>query len=298
MLHSFTPVLGTLLLAALPATASEETHAIHIRRAAIGEVFSCTKVITRGVRTTVLDRDKTMADTRRRSTTELQYTEEILTREGDKRPGKLRRHYTRAQTTTADETTDLPYHGKTVLIERKGNKYVFRLEDGKELALDPGDPLQREFEHEDVVDVYREVLPTKPVAVNETWKIDVEKLARQLTQDGRLEVDAAKGTGTGKLVRVYQKDGHQYGEISYQIELPLKSLSEGKRKVALEAGSKLTLDFTLDGCIDGSVRARSVKGSFRVNASGTAKSPDGQDLKLTYSYLGTARETEEPAPRK
>lgn len=198
------------------------------------------------------------------------YKETILEQEGKKRPTRLRREYAKAQLKMGDKTIDLPYNGKTILIEKqKDNKYHFKVENGPELTGPDVEPLDKEFNTggaEDTFDLEKHLLPKAAVRINDTWKLDMAALAKDFSSNTQVEVDAPKAAGTGQLKKVYQKEGRSFGELHFLIDMPLKSVpgDQGK-KLELKPGSKASLDVTLDVCIDGTSVAGSMKGKMKMN---------------------------------
>jgi len=101
--------------------------------------------------------------------------------------------------------------------------------------------------------------------VNEEWKIDMKAVAGQFGGGMDMELDTDKATGTGKLLKVYQKDGKQFGEIQVKLDMPIKSVGKGAQSIKPEAGSKLSLDGTMDVCIDGTAATGTLKAKMKMN---------------------------------
>jgi hypothetical protein len=100
------------------------------------------------------------------------------------------------------------------------------------------------------------MMPKNAVKMNDEWKIDMKDVTKKLGSGDEMELDADKAKGTGKLVKVYMKDGKQFGEIQINLELPIKSIGKGEKA---SEGSKVTVNGTLDVCIDGSSYAGTAK---------------------------------------
>lgn len=99
-----------------------------------------------------------------------------------KRTTKLKRTYEKAVIGTDGKLKSIPIEGKTVLIEKKGDKYSFTV-DGKAVEGDALKLLEDEFNKPDQ-DVRDAMLPKKPIKPGETWKIDPEELVRALGKEG------------------------------------------------------------------------------------------------------------------
>jgi hypothetical protein len=217
------------------------------------------------------------------------YKETILEQEGKKRPTKLRREYEKAQVQAGGKAIDLPYHDKAVLIEKqKDNKYHFRIENGNELIGPDAQALEKEFNlggaGDEKFDLEKHLLPRAPVRLNDTWKIDMEALAKDFTLNTNMEVDLTKASGSGQLKKVYDKDGRSFGELHIQVEMPLKSVpggAPGMPKLPLKAGSKASIDVTLNMCIDGTSLAGTLKGMMKMNMQGSVPLPNGAMANMT-----------------
>jgi hypothetical protein len=226
------------------------------------------------------------------------YRETVLEKEpGKLQPTRLERHYDRAQVKTGGKTRDLPYQGKTVLIEKKDGKYHFRVKDGAELEGDDAAQLDEEFNKGSDEEFLKAFLPGKAVAVNDSWKIDMGPLVTAYARANKLDIDADKAEGKGKLVKVYEKDGARFGVLEVHLELPLKGMGEGNKKLPLQAGSKWTMDVSADGCIDGSRLDGTRKSLSKIDATAAVPLPDGTKAKLAILSTGNSQETSKEAKK-
>ena len=293
--------VGLGLVLASAGARADETYTIKIKEAAKGETVQVNASDTTDSRSKLVDPEgKALFDKDEKAVKESVYTETILDREpGKHRPSKLERHYDKAQVTTGGKTRELPYQGKTVIIEKKDGTYHFRIEGGEELQGDDAKPLTEEFNRggDEDFDMQKAVLPGKAVAVNDTWKLDMAPLVATFTKATKMQLDADKATGTGKLVKVYQKDGSRFGVMELHLDMPIKEIGEGKSKVALQAGSKWTMDITSDGCIDGSRLDGTRKSLSKIEANGQVPLPDGKEAKLTVTATGDSRESSKEATK-
>jgi len=66
----------------------------------------------------------------------------------------------------------------------------------------------------------------------------------------------------GKLLRVYQKNGHQYGVIELAIKLTWKVGKFMDREILEGSRSEGTL--SIDGCLDGTVLDKTLKGKLQM----------------------------------
>jgi hypothetical protein len=287
--------LGLILTSAVRA---EETYTLKIKEPAKGDVFRIVATGSTVGQSKLVDtsNDKTLLDHEDKSGRAFTCQETILEKDPEKhRPTRLKRTYDKAQVTTADKTEDLPYQGKTVLIERKGKEYEFRIDGGEALMGPEARLLAEEFNKtpEDEPDLQKAALPQKAVAVNESWQIDMAPFASTYAKATQLPIIAARSEGTGKLVRVFTKDGVRFGVIALHLEMPLKEGEVGKEgnKMTLQAGGKWVVDITLEGCIDGSRLDGSRKTTSQFNATGQVNLPTNQQGKVILSAKTTAQET-------
>ncbi len=276
-----------LLLAQAALRAQDNAYTIKVREPAKGEVVLVERTEEVNSQNKVVDGNgKALQDQINKGVISATYRETILEQEGKKRPTKLRRDYEKAQLKTDGKTVDQAFHGKSVLIEKqKTGKYAFTLDGGKALTGADAESLEKEFNGDggdDKFDLEKHLLPKNAVKLNDTWKIDMEAMAKDFASNTKVEVDLAKAAGTGKLKKVYEKDGRQFGELHFVVELPLKSLPGAPgMKLALQAGSKATIDVTLDVCIDGASVAGTLKGNMKMDILASLPLPDGTTAKLT-----------------
>jgi hypothetical protein len=189
--------------------------------------------------------------------------------------------YTLAERTKDGETAKLSYHGKTVVIEKKGDKYTFTV-DGQELDEEDAEELDEEFNQDDIPLDNSDFLPDKPVKLNETWTVDAAKVAKAFEAGGPLGLDAKATRITGKLTKVYTKDGRRFGTLDLDITLGVKELRVDGQEIAMKPGSTIRATMTLDVCIDGSAHTGTEKGTMTFDLKGDI--PNG-----SLAVTGTAK---------
>ena len=273
-------------LAAVTLRADDGPVTIKIKQPGPGEKVKETKTETTSqkISATVMGMDMTKEE---QAVSKFVYTEEVISKPaGAKRPTKLRRTYETAELTKDGEKQDLDLAGKTVVIEKAGDGYTITV-DGKEPTGLAADILKKEFRKEKQVNE-EDLLPAEPVKAGGTWKIDLAKFAKDAADE--LEIDVAKSTGTGKLVKVYDKGGKKFGVMEITLDLALNKLGgDGGQQVDLKPGSKMKLVAVLDGCIDGSSADVTGKVTTTGDFTGTVM---GIDLKIALTSVkeGTGRE--------
>jgi hypothetical protein len=286
------------LLACLVSAATalgQESYTIRIKTLTKDETIEVVKTETmQGDVKFVADLGKVIETRETKSAEESAYRQTILERETGGPATRLQRTYEKAQATAEGKTKDLAYQGKTVLVERKNGKYVFQIEGGNELTAADAPQLDKEFnrapdsEH-DLLQAL--LLPRTPVRPGQTWKMEMDKLLKVLLKgDQTVAVDAAGSSGTGKLLRVYERDGRRFGVFEVHLDLPLKGVPEnGKIKVPFDPGAHMTMVYHSDICIDGSLPDGELKGTMQMNGTAHVPGPDGKPLKMVLSARGDLR---------
>jgi hypothetical protein len=279
-----TALFGTMIVGT--ALAQEGAVTIKLKKAGPGDVVKETKTESSSQKVTVTVMGQTQVKDEKAKATYVYIDEVIEKPEGQRKPTKLKRTYESAELTVGDKKQDLGLKGKTVLIEKKGDKYTFTT-DGKLLTGKTAELLTKEFSSKKQTGD-EDFLPGKPVRVGETWKIDVAKVAGELAEGGMV-IDEKKSAGSGKLVKVYEKGGKQFGVIEVTMDLLVSKLAAGPQEIPLKEGSKLSVGLSMDGCIDGSEATGGGKmtmkgklnGDFMVPGAGTAQMVVDVDLGMT-----------------
>jgi hypothetical protein len=298
MLRTLSAALAALALLPVVA-AAQETYQIKAKEPAQGDTAVYRKHDKLRADVKLADGNGNALEEKKESKTDdLAYRQTVLEKPaGAKRADKLRRFYTKAERTEDGRKEALPYQGKTVLIEKKGGRYAFRIEGGQELTGKDAQELNEEFNKGVFQNLGHEwVLPQKAVRIGETWKIDPTPLVKEVEASGELKLDGAKSSGTGKLVRAYKKDGRQYGVIDLELDVPVREIS-GNGATAKAKDSKLKIRLALDGCIDGSSFAYSIKGTVRGNID-AAFDVMGMAVRLTVHLEAEMDEARQEAAKE
>src|SRR5262245_41203955 len=225
------------------------------------------------------------------------FREEILEKEPSKRATKLKRTYEKASVTIDGKAEVFEYSGTAVTIEKAGDGYSFTADGGKVLKGKSAGLLTKEFsgKKSDTDDVEEKVLPKKPVAVGDTWDVNVKEFLKELSGEDEVKAfDLDKAKGTGKLAKAYKKGDRQFGVLEIDMTTPLVALPGTEFKC--EAGSKFDLKLMLDVCIDGSAEAGDMKGDLKF--AGKAKgSQGGMDFGLDFDVSVTRTDKHEPVKK-
>lgn len=218
------------------------------------------------------------------------YTEEVLEKkDGARKATKLTRAYTTAEKTEKGETKERVYAGKTVLIEKKGEKYELSI-DGKALTEDEAPDLFKKFNRKkDDEPTDQDLLPTDPIKVGGTWKLDADKSEKYFKAlDIGMKADAKKSKIEGKLLKAYKKDGAQYGVLEVTITIIVTEIELQGQGVATAPDSKMVAKVTVDTCIDGTVDFADAK--TEMSADITADIPNVGSITFKGTTTGTEKQ--------
>ncbi len=220
------------------------------------------------------------------------YVQEILAvKDGVRKGTKISRTYGDAEKTVKGETTKRVYSGKTVMIEKKGEKYEFNI-DGKAITEAEAPELHKEFNKAKDEPNPQDLMPAGALKVGEGWKVPAEKSEKMFKTlgDGKMGVDAKKSTISGKLLKAYKKGDAQFGVIELTITVLVTELDLGTG--LSKATGTISVTGTLDGCIDGSVDEGVSDKKTMIDLA--ADLPNNGTFKMT----GTATEIEKTKPVK
>jgi hypothetical protein len=246
------------------------------------------------------DKDKPPAPPKEfKSTKHLLYTDTVLERPDPLRPPtKVKRVYDKAVTegdpgTPGDKTR--PYHGKTLLIEKKGDKYEYRIDGGEAI---PGDvELNNEFTNAEQARQKKVFVPPGPVALNQMWQVDAKALLGEADKTDALQV--LKSAGTAQLVKVYKKDGRLYGVIDVKLEIEFKLSPKGpKEGEGTTSENKGVMKLTFDGCIDGTFAEGRISGTAEFSGTTTVRLPNAPAMTSTASGSSVIDDAWKELPRK
>lgn len=148
---------------------------------------------------------------------------------------------------------------------------------GKELTPDEQGWLEGNFGKENMRDAFEALTePKEPVAVGGTWSTDVEKVA-SLVVSKRLTVDGSKGTMALKLLSL-EGDAARY---SFELSLPVTTVTSGKGTFNTEAGSVLTITAeSTVGVSPGLSNSKSVK---ETQMKGSIQPFPGMTVKIEHA---------------
>ncbi len=173
------------------------------------------------------------------------YTETILETSPDEpRPTKVTRVYTIARKNGPDgKQQNASYVGKTITIERYLQGYKYSVE-GESLP-----PLEQHEIAEDFVKGSWKLdnnLPDKPVKVGDQWEVDFASIT-SIAGAPQKGLDIEKSKITGRLVRVYEKDGRRWGVIELKILMVIDTVATNGSPIKGEVTTTGKFEIVIDG---------------------------------------------------
>jgi hypothetical protein len=229
-----------------------------------------------------------------------EYKATTLKREAGKLATRTQHDYTKAQSGKADNLEAGPLQGKSVIIERTGDQFTFKYADGQRVEGAALDALTKDFSNkkESNSELEKLVLPPRPVKVGESWKIEMPKVVAALSDDGKMELDGAKATGQGTLVRAFKKNGVQFGEMKFKMEMPISTIGKDKEQLKFAVGAKIALDMTFEVCIDGTSEAGTLKMKMIMSGNATIPAAPGATATLDVRVDATQVQADAMKPAK
>lgn len=296
-------LLAVFFLFLVQSARADDAHSIKMKVSSEGDTILVERTATQATRSQILNADgKVYSDDRTTIKENFLYKETILAKEAGKAVTKVRREYEKALLTRGDKTVPLSFHGKTLIIEKEGDKsHVFdgdkELADKDVLFLDEG------FNRgaKDIRDFEKFFIPADPVKVDEAYRLDMPPLIQALVLTGigaKMEVEVTKAEGTGRLVKAYTRDNRPFGRFAVQFSVPVTTMVTRKAKYPALEGSKLTSDVDLDLLIDGSSVNRTTKMAVKLDISAMSPAPEGGNAKFIVSIRNDVEETEKELPKK
>jgi hypothetical protein len=293
-MRRLSPCIALAVLAIVPAVASaQESYTIKVKRSSKGTLEKIQSTETNVEKTKVTDNQGNVVEDKNNTTvTAMTLKQATLERpDVDKHPTSLKNTYEKVQITLNGMAQSVPYEGKSVLIDKKGDKFAFRLEGGADLVGNDAEWLNQEFNSpgDDGSTVDRLMFPTKAVKVGETWRIPLDEIAKGFAKRS-LILDTDKCTATGKLVKVFMKDGHQFGEITFSLNLPVKSIKTDNGDIAIKGAAAVKMELNGTGCIDGSLTDSLSKMSMSFVGEGVFPA-DNPQVTVSFSNVMTREKT-------
>jgi hypothetical protein len=293
-----TRILAATMLTGLAfaAASAQEAVTIKLKERGEGETAFISKTEVRNFNLKIVDaKGKTLTDERDRTADVKEYKETILKRVGDQLPTKLEREYAKAQLTKAGITQEWPIVGKTIVIEKKDQKYTFAFKNGGSLTGTMADALAREFSRHSDKEIEFEtlMLPRGPVKPGDTWKLDMGPIVKDMSRGGDMDLSTLDARGSGTLVRTYMQDGQLFGVMSFKLEIPIKGLGKSTRPVRFADGARIISDSQMDLCIDGKSDSGVIRSTITIRGDATPSNVKG--ITATLNIIDELVQIRKPA---
>ena len=210
--YSFWSLLAILTLAV--GVRAEDTYTIKLKRAPdVGKANKVTSTDTTSTSIKVaFPATGQEVQKKQAEREEAVYTVSVLEK-GDERPNKYKRTYETATRTRDGKAETRSYQGRTLIFEKKGDKYTVTSEEDKPISKEDLADLTRSA-NRSTAGIAELFLPSKSIKVGDTWKIEGKKIAELFPGDP----DPERSGGEGKLTKVYKKDGHRFGVLTHPFE--------------------------------------------------------------------------------
>ena len=247
-----------------------------------GDVIEVTETDDKVTKTTVTVKGRSDARFEKEKS-RVAYTQELLAVAADGTPRKVRREYKTFELSKDAKKEDYKLEGKTILAEKTGEAFAVTFADGKVPEGKAADYLAAKFRHFGKDMSEQDVFPTTPIKPGETWKIDATRVVKSMADSG-LTLDADLSSGTGRLIKVYDKNGHKFGVVALTLDLVVTKAGTGDKALSLKTGSRMRIETTGDGCIDGGEATGTMK--MKVTADLVGDVPNA-DLLVQITSTGT-----------
>lgn len=223
--------------------------------------------------------DQTKSETKVKT---VEYVDEVITPGplGGKTLKRKRTYETATEAKDGGPPAKLPLAGRTVVIEKKGDKFVFEPDGGGPLPKAAVAELEQEFNKQDDTFGPDTLFPdNKPVKVGQTWDV-TDKLLKTLSgADSPFVPKEGKAKVTATLLELTTENGRPVGKVRVTGDIPLAELRAGKGPaVTLTGPSGMKLDMTGRAVMDGSGPDGGATGKLTITVDGEVQ---GIALKVT-----------------
>ncbi len=205
---------------------------------------------------------KTLKDEMITASSDRVFTFETIEKGDGPRPAKFQKKFTKAVSVKDQKEVTEAYQGLTITYALKGDSYEVKAA----AASLPAEDLKKLQEQANQSGkLTRFMLPAKAVDIDVPWSIDPARLVN--AADKALVLDLAKSMAKGKLVKVYQKNEHQFGTLEFELKMAVTGFGNFK----LDAPIWLTSKITLDAAIDGSTTEATMTSSGTIQGKAESK---------------------------
>jgi hypothetical protein len=286
-------VAAALALALSPLAAPAQEYAVKVKHPGLGDKSQVTATSNEEVEFKLLDDGgNALFEAKETKTKKFVFSDVGLERAGaGDELVRVKRRYDHAERKVKGERQTLPFQGKTVLIEKKGGQFLFQIEGDEAIEGKDAHELHEEFNKGGMRKLATEhFLPRKLVKVDEKWTYDVAPLAKAFMGDGKIEIDESKAIGAGKLTKVYQKNGKQFGVVELTMTFPVTNFTGDDGTKHATKNSKFTIKLEAEGCIDGTLDELRFKAFLDGNVRVEGFNANGMTGTLVISLHATSEE--------
>jgi hypothetical protein len=281
-----------LVIASRPLAAADDTYTIKFKELGKGETgsYDVTEKMELFVQLANAGGEK-FVDVLAKADVKTVFWQRVLEKPDGEPPTRVLRGYGEARLTLQGEKTILPFEGKHVRMERKGNKTSVVIDGVKEGAGKHETLLRAEVVDSLSMSAF---LPRKPVKLKESYRFDGKPLAdyiRARVKD--VQFDLTKLDGIGRLTEVSEKDGKPFAKVVTYLEIPIKSVTADGKKYLMRAGDKMVMQINFDICMDGSTHVGTVKVVPYISLNAGVEA-EGQKVTMKLVYKGERTVTIRP----
>jgi hypothetical protein len=211
----------------------------------------------------------------------------ILEVDKDGKATKYLKTYETATETEGGEKKTFSYQGRTVLLERKDEK--FRLGVAGDPPLDPADEkklIDLANSKSESTAILQNLSPGKPVKVGDSWDLPAKPIADAMEE---AVIDLKKTKVRCKLAKVYMKEKSLFGSFEINGEFSLTAVDIDGIKITFDSSAYVRAKIMLDVAIDGSSTERIERTENSLKAEGKAKVGD-VERRVVFDVSGTDSE--------
>jgi hypothetical protein len=227
------------------------------------------------------------------------YFETLLEKAGDgEEKNCVLRKYEEARFLKEGKKVSRVYNGENVLIEKKGDRFKFRIEAGKELTGQEAEALDLEYNVREFLRTLRFDSPLvsgMEIKVGKPLEWDGSNLLKLLNLDSDLDSEGLKCAF--EVLEVYEKRGRKFAKSKIEMEAPITKFGPKNRKIKVAEGGKMKLHVQIDGCVDGTSHEEIRRVEVSMNFA-TTTDVRGKELKSVSSIKLTGTKKISDVPQK
>lgn len=159
------------------------------------------------------------------------------------RPSDLELRFAEASQTEDGEATDLELAGGIFRATGLTDERRFVTGDGQRVKRKPRGFLEQQFGDSERGDPLALLLPEPPVAIGETWAMNMDDIVDYLSRDGFV-LDEAASRAEATLTGVVERDGVEFGQIAFEVVIVPSEIKDGtftEARMALTGTAELPL---------------------------------------------------------